>query len=226
LNPDTDITKPNRTASGIVNEPAAEKPGTLESNAECLNAREEPDGELLDLIRSWQSLLTLWATDSRIGRAARIALRLSDHHPSLDQFVAMLAAGDFRELPQILVLDWEEMEGSACAYAPERRLILINREWLANALAEQVFAVLTEQLGHHLDVLFNPLDTPGDEGELFLECLRAGDPSDDTIALFRKQEPGGVVHLHGESIAVEEAGAGAVCFDLRDLPYPSEQPPA
>lgn len=209
-----------------VNEPAEEETGSVETHSRRFTTREEPDGELLDLIRNWQALLTLWAADGRLSRAARIALNLADHHPGLDAFVAMLAAGDFRELPRILVLGWEEMEGSACAYAPERRLILINREWLANALAEQVFAVLTEQLGHHLDVVFNPLDTPGDEGELFLECLRAGDPSDDTIALFRKDEPGGVVHLHGETLAVEEAGVGAVCFDLRDLPYPSEQPPA
>jgi hypothetical protein len=35
-----------------------------------------------------------------------------------------------------------------------------------------------------------------------------------------------VVHLHGEIIAVEEAGVSAVCLDLRDLPHPSELPPS
>jgi hypothetical protein len=209
-----------------VNEIATEGPGSVEPNADRLTAPEEPDAQLEHLIRSWRAQLSLWAANGRISRAAQIALNLSDQHPQLHEFVAMIASGDFRPLPQILVLNWEEMEGSACAYAPERGLILINREWLENAVDEQVFAVLTEQLGHHLDVLFNPLDTPGDEGELFLECLRAGDPSDDTIALFRNEEPGGVVHLHGETLSVEEAGVGAVCFDLRDLPNPSKQPPA
>lgn len=80
-------------------------------------------------------------------------------------------------------LDWEDREGSACAYAPERRMILINRDWLEDALAEQVVAVLTEQLGHHLDVLFNSVDTPGGEGARFLECLGAGESSKTLFAL-------------------------------------------
>jgi hypothetical protein len=86
--------------------------------------------------------------------------------------------------------------------------------------------VLTEQLGHHFDVLFNPVDTPGDEGERFLECLRAGGSGEDTLTQFADEERHGVVHLHGEIIAVEEAGVSAVCLDLRDLPHPSELPPS
>lgn len=183
------------------------------------------NGDLVDLIRSWQERLLFWARSGRLARAAGIALNLPDDHPALCAFVARIAAADFSELPRVHALDWEAMEGSACAYAPERRLILINREWLENAVAEQVVAVLTEQLGHHLDALFNPVDTPGDEGEIFLECLRSVDPSEDTIALFRDEEPAGVVHLHGQTLAVEEAGPGAFCLDLRDLSPSSEPPP-
>lgn len=186
----------------------------------------ERDGDLSDLIGRWQERLLLWAQNGLITKAARIALALPDHHPGLDAFVAKIAAADFTDLPAILPLDWEEMQGSACAYAPERSLILINREWLENAVAEQVFAVFTEQLGHHLDVLFNPVDTPGDEGELFLECLRAGDACEDTLTPYCDEEPHGVVHLDGEMIAVEEAGVGAICLDLRDLPHHSLEPPS
>ena len=57
----------------------------------------------------------------------------------------------------------------------QQRLVLIDRGWLEDALEEKVIAVLSAQLGHHLDALFNASDIPGDEGELFLECLR-GDP--------------------------------------------------
>lgn len=167
----------------------------------------------------------LWARNGLLAKAARIALSLPEQHPGLDAVVARMAAAEFTGLPAILPLDWEETEGSPCAYAPEQGLILINREWLENALDEQVFAVFSEQLGHHLDVLFNPVDTQGDEGERFLECLRAGDACEDTLTPFRDDEPRGVVHLDGATIAVEEAGVGAICLDLRDLPHPPEPPP-
>jgi hypothetical protein len=180
------------------------------------------DGELLDLIRRWQEQLVLWAQNGQLIRAARVALNLPDPHPGLEALMARISAADLHDLPPILPLNWEEMEGSACAYAPERQLILINREWLDNAVAEQVFAVLTEQLGHHLDVLFNPVDTPGDEGERFLEVLRCSDGNPADLTQFAAEEPHGVVHLHGETIAVDEAGAGAFCLDLRDLPHPSD----
>jgi hypothetical protein len=212
--------------SRALKSPAENNPASARSSPDRFPASELPDGELSELIRSWQLLLQGWADNGRLSRAAQIALNLPADHPGLVDFVGKIAAGDFSELPTILALDWEAMEGSACAYAPEQRLILINKEWLENAVAEQVHAVLTDELGHHLDVLFNPVDTPGDEGELFLECLRAGDPSEDTRTIFRNEESTGVVHLHGETIAVEEAGVGAFCLDLRDLPHPSESPPA
>lgn len=182
------------------------------------------DGDLFALISGWQQQLTVWARSGRLSRAAQVALNLPPDHAGLQRFVATIAAADFSPLPPIVALDWEAMEGSPCAYAPERQLILINQDWLDDALAEQVFAVLSEQLGHHLDVLFNPVDTPGDEGELFLECLRGGEPSADTIAQFRSEEPDGVVHLDGETLVVEEAGVGAICLDLRDLPHPLDAP--
>jgi hypothetical protein len=188
-------------------------------------ASDQRDGDLVALISRWQERLMLWARNGLLAKAARIALSLPEQHPGLDAVVTRIAAAQFMDLPAILPLDWEEMEGSACAYAPERGLILINREWLENALDEQVFAVFSEQLGHHLDVLFNPVDTPGDEGERFLECLRAGDACEDISALFGDEEPHGVVHLDGETIAVEEAGVGAICLDLRDLPHPPEPTP-
>lgn len=188
-------------------------------------ASDQRDGDLVELIGRWQELLMLWARNGLLAKAARIALSLPEQHPGLDAVVARMAAAEFTDLPAILPLDWEEMEGSACAYAPERGLILINREWLENAVDEQVFAVFSEQLGHHLDVLLNPVDTPGDEGERFLECLRAGDACEDTLTPFRDEEPRGVVHLDGETIAVEEAGVGAICLDLRDLHHPPEPHP-
>lgn len=81
-------------------------------------ARDQRDGALLALIGRWQERLMVWARNGLLARAARIALSLPEQHPGLDAVVARIAAAEFTDLPAILPLDWEEMEGSACAYAP------------------------------------------------------------------------------------------------------------
>ena len=63
------------------------------------------------------------------------------------------------------------MPGAAGAYAISTGTIYLNQDWLANANKQQALAVLTEELGHHLDGLLNNSDTPGDEGKLFAEIL-------------------------------------------------------
>ncbi|WP_259730598.1 MULTISPECIES: hypothetical protein [Synechococcales] len=179
----------------------------------------EAETGLATLIEDWRSQLVVWAGNGKLSHAAQVALQLPADHSGLQGFVSRIRRRDFSDLPPVRCLDPEAMEESPCAYSPERPLILINRDWLDHALAEQVIAVLSEELGHHLDVLFNPVDTPGDEGELFLECLR-GDLSAETIVMYRRHnEESGVVHLEGEDLIVDEVGVGAMCLDLRDLPH-------
>jgi hypothetical protein len=62
------------------------------------------------------------------------------------------------------------MNGAMGAYAISTGTIYLNVDWLAGATKEQVLAVLTEELGHHLDGVLNSVDTVGDEGEYF-SCL-------------------------------------------------------
>ena len=63
------------------------------------------------------------------------------------------------------------MPGAAGAYAASSGTIYLNRDWLRTATEEAALAVLTEEFGHHLDALFNAVDTPGDEGALFRQLL-------------------------------------------------------
>ena len=63
------------------------------------------------------------------------------------------------------------MPGAAEAYAASSGRIYLNRDWLRTATEEAALAALTEEFGHHLDALFNAVDTPGDEGALFSQLL-------------------------------------------------------
>jgi alpha-tubulin suppressor-like RCC1 family protein len=67
-------------------------------------------------------------------------------------------------------------------------------------------AVLSEELGHHLDALLNDSDTPGDEGELLALLLHGhGSSSEEQQALLLEDDRG-FVRAGGQELQVEQAG--------------------
>ncbi|MCP9848706.1 CHAP domain-containing protein [Cyanobium sp. Morenito 9A2] len=137
------------------------------------------------LLQDWRTQLTAWSIDGSLRSAARTALRLPDgaDPAALTGLIAAWAAGDFAGLPPIEVLDGSVLPGAAGAYALSTGTIYLNGAWLASASEQQVIAVLTEELGHHLDGLLNASDTPGDEGELFAALIV--EKEDSSIACIR-----------------------------------------
>ncbi|MBD2043379.1 cadherin-like domain-containing protein [Microcoleus sp. FACHB-672] len=88
-------------------------------------------------------------------------------------------ANDFSQLPEIQVLDSTSMSGIQGGFSAETGKIYINADFLVNATADQIAAVLLEEIGHSLDNQINTSDTPGDEGELF-SAFVTGQPLTDT----------------------------------------------
>jgi hypothetical protein len=123
------------------------------------------------LLQDWRLRLTAWSLDGSLAAAAREALQLDQEPAKLTALISQWRAGDFSALPPIKVLESSVLPGAAGAYATSTATIYLNRDWLASATADQVMAVLTEELGHHFDALLNAVDTPGDEGELFAQLL-------------------------------------------------------
>ena len=155
----------------------------------------------------WQEQLQAWAADGSLASAARHALELEGEKPFLDELVAQWAAGDFSALPPIVLLPASSMPRAAGAYAISTGTIYLNQDWLETASDAQVVAVLTEELGHHLDALLNKSDTPGDEGELFAAAVSGGGmgrqpilvtPDDDAIQI---QDKGELLQAEAAAIA-------------------------
>ena len=125
------------------------------------------------LYRSWLLQLQVWAADARLLSAGVAALRLKPGQATdqLKRIVDRLAQGDTCDLPPIEVLPERAMAGAIGAYAGTTGTIYLNRHWLSNASTAAVKAVLTEELGHHLDQVLFKEDTQGDEGEIFANAL-------------------------------------------------------
>lgn len=121
------------------------------------------------VLSPWLDLLRRWAQDGQLEQAARGALRLEGEQPLLAALLQDWAGGRFSRLPSVHVLDQGLPAEALGAYG--EGAILLQASWLQGASGAQLEAVLTEELGHHLDALLNNSDTAGDEGELFAHLL-------------------------------------------------------
>ncbi|MFM8526277.1 MAG: RCC1 domain-containing protein, partial [Cyanobacteriota bacterium] len=157
------------------------------------------------LLPEWKELLQGWALEGAIGRAAAEALQLEGTPPPLRALVSRWAEGDFSELPAIVLLSSADINGALGAYAISTGTIYLNADWLETAPPQQAVAVLTEELGHHLDGLLNAADTPGDVGQIFANLLTNPGVSVAELQALRLQKDAGTVVVQGQTIAVEQA---------------------
>jgi hypothetical protein len=109
----------------------------------------------------WRAQLSQWATSGLLEAAALEALNLRSRPAALEELISQWTKGDFSGLPPIELLPASSMPEAAGAYAIGTGTIYMNQDWLAGASNAQAIAVLTEELGHHLDVLLNSSDSPG-----------------------------------------------------------------
>ena len=165
---------------------------------------------LSSLLGQWHEQLTDWAFSGRLTSAVQESLLLGGEPQMLKELVAQLAVGDYKAIPEIMLLPSTAMNGAMGAYAAGTGHIFLNADWLQNATSDQVILVLTEELGHHLDVMLNQADTPGDEGELLARLLANEKLSLDQIALIESDQDRGKVFTGDQIIQVEQAALAKV----------------
>ena len=119
----------------------------------------------------WTQQLRGWAEDGSLLAAAQQALLLEGEPQQLAELLDQWGASDFSALPAVGTLSSQDIAGARGAYVEDLSQIFLNQEWLAEASDQEISAVLTEELGHHLDAVLNDFDTPGDEGEQFSAIL-------------------------------------------------------
>ncbi|MCP9779012.1 type VI secretion system tube protein Hcp, partial [Cyanobium sp. Tous-M-B4] len=105
------------------------------------------------------------------------------------------------------ILPATSLNGSYAAYTSSdptgAERIYLNATWLESATAEQIEAVLLEELGHAIDIRLNgSADTAGDEGAIFSALLRDVTPAPAAYS----ENDQSVISIAGNSVPVEAAG--------------------
>ena len=102
------------------------------------------DLTLLDtLLQEWRALLSLWAQNGTLTRAAQDALQREGEPEKLRELVGELSQGDFRNLPPVVLLPASAMPGAVGAYAISTGTIYLNQDWLNTVAQQRAIVVLT-----------------------------------------------------------------------------------
>ena len=129
--------------------------------------------------------------------------------------------GDFSWIPSVEVLPSTLMEQAYGAYARETGTIYLASDCPAD-LREPV---LLEEIGHHIDALFNATETQGDEGALFSAAVRGITLSDEEMTAILNEDDSSVLSLHGRQIAVECASRAKTPTTSRTATTPATRKP-
>jgi hypothetical protein len=179
---------------------------------------------LNQILPSWYDLLTLWSQDGSLVAAATDALMLEssnakpDAKGQLQSLVSQWSAGDFKSLPEIVLLSNADISGAQGAYAASTGKIYLNADWLLTADQAWIQRVLTEELGHSLDTQLNLMDTPGDEGEAVSELLMPGRETEEKRQ--KISDANIVITLNGQNTDAEASLSNAswiIPFDNGDV---------
>ncbi|MEM7621316.1 MAG: hypothetical protein AAF228_12835, partial [Pseudomonadota bacterium] len=163
--------------------------------------------EILDTQADWVGALTSVYGD-RIddNLANKIRVFLSD------VLAGRTPSSSTLDLPQIVWLSDADMNGAQGGYSADENTIFLSLDLLDGAAdlagasdgaKARVSAILTEELGHAIEVMLGRTDTAGDEGDAFYRTV-IGDQA-GLAALDPTENDQGTVFFNGQWITVENA---------------------
>ncbi|BAQ65372.1 choice-of-anchor Q domain-containing protein [Geminocystis sp. NIES-3709] len=112
--------------------------------------------------------------------------------------------GEFGDLPAIRVLD-SDMGLIVGAYAHSTNTIYLSQHFLDTATAQQIQAVLLEEIGHYVDSLINNEDSEGDEGEIFSALVSGVKLNELQLQTLKVQNDHFSIVVDGQPLQVEAA---------------------
>ncbi|KRH95979.1 bluetail domain-containing putative surface protein [Cylindrospermopsis sp. CR12] len=111
--------------------------------------------------------------------------------------------GDFSDLPPIEMVDSAVLRGGQGAYSQQENRIYLSGDLIGNV--EAISRVIIEEIGHYIDAQINQVDSPGDEGSIFVALVQGEELSPDVLAVLKTEDDTAWINLNGRSIVIEQA---------------------
>jgi len=124
--------------------------------------------ELAQLLVQWQRQLVDWSASGQLAAAAEHWLSPRPEGQPWRSLLTGLSQDTLTLLlPPIQLLPPDDMPTARGAYAAATGTAYLNLGWWAEANDADRLAVLSEELGHHLEARYGSGDSRGDEGQRF-----------------------------------------------------------
>lgn len=149
------------------------------------------------LLPEIHGLLSSWA--SRPDSIADLGQIFGADRGRAEAFITSLRGGDFSWIPGIEILPEEALTPALGAYARETATVYLSLD----CPEDQLIPVLLEEIGHHIDALFNKEETPGDEGTLFAATVLGEQLSGEEIASILAEDDSAFLRIGNRELAVE-----------------------
>ena len=143
------------------------------------------------------SLLTAWADRPDAPSDLREIFGASPEETT--PLLVKIQKGDFSWVPSVEILPSEALDTALGAYARETSTIYLS----SDCPQDQITGVLLEEIGHHIDTLFNDQETPGDEGALFSAAVRGITLSGEEITAILNEDDSATLNIQGRKISIE-----------------------
>ena len=112
---------------------------------------------------------------------------------------------NFSQIPPIEVLSDEVLGTANGAYSSSTNKIYLSASFLNTASSAAIVNVILEEIGHYVDDQINPVDTVGDEGELFSHLVRGVNLTEAELTYIQAEDDRAVIDLEGHFIQIEQA---------------------
>ena len=112
---------------------------------------------------------------------------------------------NFSQLPSIEVLSDEVLGTANGAYSSSKNKIYLSASFLNTASSATIVNVILEEIGHYVDAQINPVDSAGDEGEIFANLVSGKSLTPTELAQLKAENDHAVINLGGQAVEIEMA---------------------
>ncbi len=126
------------------------------------------------------------------------------------QLVSQAQAGELPLPPNLRFVEPDVLQGNAAGYSPEQGgTVFISSDYRQNPAG--LAAVLSSEVGHHIDAQLGGPDTQGDEGSMLATALRQGSElTPDQLEVGRARQDKSVIRVDSREIEVENVAPAVI----------------